>query len=99
MTSNMTNERGHALGRDLVARGATLLDVRTCEEFAVEHVPGALNIPLQELSRRQSELGDKSAPIVVYCRSGGRSASASALLRAQGFVHVHDLGAMLNWSR
>jgi rhodanese-related sulfurtransferase len=79
-----------------VKRGALLLDVRTREEFASGHVNGALNIPLQELAHRTQELSGADRSIVVYCRSGGRSASAAQLLRRQGYA-VHDLGPMSAW--
>jgi len=84
--------------RELTARGAILLDVRTRDEFRAEHVAGALNIPLQELAERKSEL-PKQRAVVVYCRSGRRSAEAAAMLRQSGFSHVHDMGAMLEWAR
>jgi len=76
-----------------------LLDVRTPAEFAEAHVPGATNIPVQELAHRLVELGDRTRPVVVYCRSGARSATAAALLRQGGFGHVHDMGGMFNWSK
>ncbi len=79
------------------ARHGQLLDVRTPQEFAEGHLRGAVNIPLSELHRRLSELGDRSRPLVVYCRSGRRSAVAAAELRSSGFAEVHDLGAMSNW--
>jgi rhodanese-related sulfurtransferase len=82
-----------ATARALAAHGAVLLDVRTPEEFRAGHVEGALNIPLNELSARCRELEGK--PVVVYCRSGRRSAEAAQLLRSRGFPHVHDMGAML----
>jgi rhodanese-related sulfurtransferase len=82
--------------KDLVAKGALLLDVRTHEEFASGHIPGAKNIPVQELGRRLGELAVTKTPVVVYCRSGGRSASAASVLRQAGHT-VCDLGAMSNW--
>jgi rhodanese-related sulfurtransferase len=85
-----------AEAKALVDKGALLLDVRTREEFSSGHVNGALNIPVQELAGRLKELSDKAKPVVVYCRSGGRSASAASLLRQSGY-NVHDLGAMHNW--
>jgi len=57
----------------LVADGALLLDVRTPGEFADGHVQGALNVPVQVLESRIAEL-DPARPVVVYCRSGNRSA-------------------------
>jgi phage shock protein E len=84
--------------RELVARGAVLLDVRTPEEFRDEHVPGAVNVPLQELAARLGEVGPRDRTVVVYCRSGRRSAEATRLLEHAGFRHVHDMGAMLEWT-
>jgi phage shock protein E len=84
--------------RELVARGAVLLDVRTPEEFRDEHVPGAVNVPLQELTARLDEVGARDRTVVVYCRSGRRSAEAARLLQHAGFRHVHDMGAMLEWT-
>ncbi|MFO1401808.1 MAG: rhodanese-like domain-containing protein [Steroidobacteraceae bacterium] len=78
----------------------TLLDVRTPEEFAAGHVPGARNIPVQELDARLAELAAaRGGDIVVYCRSGRRAASALATLQAQGFEHLlHLEGDMQGWS-
>ena len=83
--------------RRLVENGGLLLDVRTTAEFAAGHVDSALNIPVQELAQRLHELGSKDRPIVVYCRSGARSASAARLLQAQGFQSVLDIGPMPPW--
>jgi rhodanese-related sulfurtransferase len=74
---------------------ATLLDVRTHEEFVSAHVRGASNIPVQELGRRMAEV-PKNHKVVVYCRSGGRSAQAAAMLKAAGY-QVLDIGPMSAW--
>lgn len=95
MTSGKTNTSADE-AKALVTQGALLLDVRTPAEFSGGHISGAKNIPVQELPNRMSELPPTSQQIVVYCRSGGRSASASSLLRQAGYT-VHDLGAMHNW--
>ncbi|HEY5955897.1 MAG TPA: rhodanese-like domain-containing protein [Polyangiaceae bacterium] len=84
--------------KDWVQKGALLLDVRTAAEFSSGHVAGAKNIPVQELATRISELPSKSQAVVVYCRSGGRSAAAASMLRQVGY-QVHDLGAMSNWKQ
>ncbi|MBW2225304.1 MAG: rhodanese-like domain-containing protein [Deltaproteobacteria bacterium] len=83
--------------RALVAQGATLLDVRSPEEFGGGHIDGAINIPVQELVGRAGELGNKVEQIVVYCQSGGRSAMAKRLLESNGFTNVHDLGGISQW--
>jgi len=82
--------------KNLVAQGAVLLDVRSPSEFASGHLSGAKNIPVQELGSRLKELPPKGKTIVVYCRSGGRSAAAASKLKTVGY-DVHDLGAMSNW--
>jgi len=78
----------------LVEQGAILLDVRTPEEFARSHLPGAKNLPVGDLEERLSEVGEPDRPVVVYCRSGARSARARETLLRHGFSHVSDLGAM-----
>lgn len=86
-----------AHAHELVAGGAMLLDVRSTGEFASGHLPKAKNVPVQELDRRVGELGHKQRPVVVYCQSGMRSATAARILRSRGFQDVHDLGAMARW--
>ncbi len=73
----------------LVAQGAVLLDVRTPEEFEEESAPKSVNIPLDELFLRVTELpADKD--IVVICRSGKRSQMAIELLRRLGYQRLFD---------
>lgn len=74
--------------------GATLLDVRTAGEFSSGHLPDAINIPVQQLPQRMVEV--PPGRVVVYCQSGGRSASAARTLRGQG-REVLDLGGIRNW--
>ncbi|HEY0714662.1 MAG TPA: rhodanese-like domain-containing protein [Polyangia bacterium] len=95
-TNSGPGKIGGAEARRLVEGGALLLDVRTPEEFAGRHVPGALNIPVQVLGQRLAEVGSKDREIVVYCQAGGRSARAAAELRQAGYK-VHDLGGIGNW--
>jgi len=82
--------------RELVAKGALLLDVRTPAEFCAGHLADAINVPVQELPARLCDVGPISRPVVVYCRSGGRSAMARALLTRAGY-QVADLGPMTAW--
>lgn len=86
-----------AEARALVAAGAALVDVRSTGEYAGGHIDGALNIPVDQLSRRMTEVGPKERPIVVYCASGMRSASAARALKAAGYEKVVDLGPMMRW--
>jgi phage shock protein E len=96
----LLSRRGDVAGveaRRLVEGGARLVDVRTPEEFGDGHLPGAVNIPVQELDRRMAELEPKNETIVLYCRSGNRSGKSARMLKAAGFADVHDLGAMSRW--
>jgi rhodanese-related sulfurtransferase len=74
-----------------------LIDVRTPEEFRSGFIPGARNIPLQDLQRLANTL-PTDMPIILYCRSGNRSASAAGILKQAGFEDVWDLGGIFSWS-
>lgn len=86
-----------AQAHSLVERGALLVDVRSPAEFAAGHLPGALNIPVHEIEGREAELAPRDRPLVLYCRSGNRSARAAAALEKAGHTSVHNLGAMSRW--
>ncbi len=73
-----------------------LLDVRTAEEFEQGHIPGAVLLPYDEIEGVFKE-SDKDKPIVVYCRSGRRSALALETLRGMGYRNVSDFGGIVNW--
>ena len=83
--------------KELVKKGARLIDVRTHAEFQGGHLEGAINIPVQELENRLADAGPKEATYVVYCASGMRSGRAKGILKASGRTEVYDLGAMSRW--
>lgn len=74
-----------------------LLDVRTPQEFATGFIPGAVNIAVQELQQRIGEV-PTDKPVIVYCRSGGRSASAAQMLAQAGYSDLYDLGGIIDWA-
>ena len=76
---------------EALAAGGQLVDVRTPDEFAADPVPGARNLPLDQLASRRAEL-DRARPVVVFCASGWRSAAAAQTLTAAGFTRVIDAG-------
>ena len=74
-----------------------VLDVRTPQEYAEGHVPGAVNVPHDQLASRLAEV-PKDKDVVVYCRSGRRSALAMDVLAANGYRRVSHLeGDMQAW--
>ena len=80
--------------REALSRGATLVDVRTPEEFAQGHWDGAINIPLDDVPARLDEFGECDAPVVLYCRTGRRSRLAAATLGQHGFNNVINAGGL-----
>lgn len=73
----------------------TVVDVRTPEEFAEGHVPGSVNMPLQELPKRINEFHAMERPVVLCCRSGARSGQALAYLKSQGLSGIENGGGWL----
>jgi rhodanese-related sulfurtransferase len=92
---------GAELEARLAARDPALvvLDVRTPAEFAAGHVPGALNIPHDQVEARLGELAPlRDRDIVVYCGAGKRAALALAVLGRSGYPRLHHLeGDMQGW--
>ena len=78
--------------------GYMILDVRTPEEFAERHIPGAINIPNETIGTEEiPELPDKEQLILVYCRSGNRSKQASEKLVALGYTNIVEFGGINDW--
>ncbi|WP_125142598.1 rhodanese-like domain-containing protein [Clostridium transplantifaecale] len=77
----------------------TVVDVRTLQEYKEGHVPGAINIPNEEIQDTEPELlNDKDAMLLVYCRSGRRSKDASDKLVKMGYKNVYDFGGIIDWN-
>ena len=75
-----------------------ILDVRRPDEFAEGHIPGAINVPNEEIGTAEiAELPDKSQMILVYCRSGRRSKEASEKLVKLGYTNIVEFGGILDW--
>ena len=86
-----------ATAKALVTAGARVVDVRTPEEFASGHVPGAINIPYDQLPRRATEIGPPSTKVVLYCRTGRRSGMAADALPRAGFSNLYDFKSVSAW--
>ncbi len=80
---------------EMIAAEGLIVDVRTPEEFAGGAYEGAVNIPHDQVDARIDEFGtDKSKPIVLYCRSGGRAGKAEKVLKSHGFTNVVNAGGL-----
>ena len=76
------------------SKTATIVDVRTPEEYAVEHIPSAINIPLDQVAQRINEFKEMPQPIIVYCRSGNRSGIAVSILKQNGIADAVNGGGL-----
>ena len=80
------------------AGGVTVVDVRTAEEFAAAHLPGAINVPNEGIGDELPQaLPDQEGALVVYCRTGVRSKQASDKLVELGYENVNDMGGIVDW--
>lgn len=80
----------NAQAEALIKRGARIVDVRTPEEFAAAHIPGAENAPVDGVVA-QAQTWDKKKPVLLYCATGERSAWAFEQLAQAGFEHLYNL--------
>ena len=76
---------------------AIVLDVRTQEEFDQGHIPGAVCLPNEFIAADMPFPFGKDTELLLYCRSGNRSAEAAKKLRDLGFSNVFDFGGMQDW--
>ncbi len=75
-----------------------MVDVRTEKEYAAGHIEGAILIPNETITdKRPEQLPDLDAEILIYCRSGRRSAEAAKKLIAMGYTRVYDFGGIIDW--
>ena len=75
-----------------------ILDVRTQEEYDAGHIAGAILVPNESITDKQPELlPELDAEILIYCRSGNRSAQAARKLIAIGYTNVVDFGGIIDW--
>ena len=78
--------------KNIIEKGALIIDVRTAEEYKESHIEGSLNIPLDEIGKAIEWL-QKDVPTVLVCASGSRSDAAVKILKANGFEKAYNGGA------
>jgi rhodanese-related sulfurtransferase len=85
----------HGAGKE----GIHLIDVRTDAEVSAGVIDGAIHIPLHLLPLKSAEIPEDK-PVVIYCRTGARSAQACAFMAAKGYQNMHNLsGGIMAWAR
>ncbi len=81
--------------QDLVKdKNSVIIDVRETFEFEMEHIEGALHIPLSQIPEKMGEIKSMEGNKVLYCRSGGRSGQAVAFLKQNGIDEVYNGGGL-----
>lgn len=76
-----------------------LLDVRRADEFEAGHIPGAVNLPNEEIGTDEiPSLPDKTQTIYIYCRSGNRSRQAADKLLALGYTNIIEFGGIIDYT-
>ncbi len=84
---------------EIPAKGVHLIDVRTQAEVAQGVIDGAIHIPLHLLPLRAADI-PQDKPVVIYCRTGARSAQACAFMASKGYNNMHNLaGGIMAWAR
>ena len=80
-------------------RDAVILDVRTQEEYDSGHIKGAVLLPVDEITQETAQMviPDKDTQVLVYCRSGNRSVTASKALAQLGYTQVYEFGGINTW--
>ena len=96
--ADVNDEEPSRLAELIAGKGVPyiLVDVRTPAEYASGHIPTAVNIPTTEIAARPPT-DDTAALIIVYCRSGARSAAARQTLEKLGYSNVIDFGSVSRW--
>lgn len=89
-------EVSRAEAREMLDKGAQLVDVRVDHEWETGHLPGAVHIPLAELPARVGEV-DKDRPVILYCRGGNRSTMATVALTEAGFDAAKLTEGAVGW--
>ncbi len=76
-----------------------IVDVRTFEEYCEGHIPGAINIPNEDIVDNEPELlTNKDQMILIYCRSGNRSKQAAEKLANMGYTSIIEFGGIIDWT-
>ena len=93
-----TSETGDTITPEVlsaITHQALIVDVRTSEEFADGHYPGAINIPHETIMEGLNQLGvTADTSVILYCRSGHRSGQAEQVLREKGFTEARNAGGL-----
>ena len=81
------------VARKCLREGASIVNVRSTQEFQADHLPNAVNVPLGELNRLPQMVKDKNQVLLLHCLSGTRSGMATGKIKGMGYSHVFNMGS------
>jgi len=83
----------------MVDEAVLILDVRRQDEFDAGHIPGAVLLPVESIDEASAAavIPEKNTVVLVYCRSGNRSKTASQALAELGYTNIHEFGGINTW--
>ena len=82
------------VARKYLREGASIVDVRSAQEYQADHLPNAVNVPLGEMDRLSQMVKDKNSVLLLHCLSGTRSGMAVGKLKAMGYSNVFNMGSL-----
>lgn len=85
--------------KDMISRGAVVIDVRSKGEYSGGHVKNAINMPLDTVSQNINKIKGMNKPIILCCASGMRSGSATSILKSKGMTDVINGGSWFSVSK
>jgi len=90
----------HDKAKEIIAsQKATIVDVRSREEYDKAHVAGAILVPIEEIRRGNvGSLTDKGQTLLLYCWTGRRAEEAAVLLSKMGYKHIYEFGGIIDWT-
>ncbi len=78
-------------------KDAVLLDVRTINEYSNGHIPGSINVPVEEISNIKNVISNLDTPVYVYCLRGSRSKSAVNSMKSMGYTNTKSIGGIASY--
>ena len=76
-------------------KDAFLIDVRNPEDYKAGHIPGSINLPVEEIQKIEDVITDKNVPVFVYCLRGGRAGRAVKIMQTFGYKDVKNMGGIM----
>ncbi|MDX1607749.1 MAG: rhodanese-like domain-containing protein [Candidatus Spechtbacterales bacterium] len=85
--------------KEVKEKGAIVINVGMPFEYAAEHIPGSINLPIEDVEAGKNPDVPKDTKIFLHCGSGGRAEKVKNILRERGYKKVENIGGLVDWER